>query len=156
MSVSLHECSAMLATEGVRHHLDVEAGVIHVVLASRDYQSRRDERLIVIRLTAPDDGRRCRMAVHRAFMRDEGGDPSAASLSTLCLAACRLAADVPQIGVEYDESEADLRLVVETVVEDGVLTALQLLSMIDSIVLAAESWPAFLRRTTSLPPREAA
>lgn len=151
MPVSLPDCSRMLAAEGVRHHLDTEAGVIHVVLASRDYHSRRDERLIVIRLTAPDEGRRCRMTLHRAFLPGAGRDTAA-----LCLAVCSLAAETPLIGVEYDALQDDLRLVVETVVEDADLTMLQMLSMLDSIVLAAETWPAALACNAGVPQRGAA
>lgn len=151
MPVRLPDCSRMLAAEGVRHHFDSEAGVIHVVLASRDYRSRRDERLIVIRLTAPDEGRRCRMTLHRAFTPGGARDTAA-----LCLAVCSLAADAPLIGVEYDASQDDLRLVVETVLEDAELTMLQMLSMLDGIVLAAETWPAALKCPDAPPQREAA
>jgi hypothetical protein len=71
---------------------------------------------------------------------------------------CRLAAETPLVGVEYDAEAASLRIVAETVVEDGELTRLQLLSMIDRVVEAAEAWQAALSigRNRSQKPRLAA
>jgi hypothetical protein len=46
------------------------------------------------------------------------------------------------VAVEYDADFEDLRLVVEVPVEDGDLTGLQLLSMVDRCVEAAEIWAA--------------
>ena len=45
---------------------------------------------------------------------------------------------------EFDADFEDLRMVVETVVEDGTLSSLQLLSMVDRLVEAAEVWSVVL------------
>jgi hypothetical protein len=135
MAMSLSQCAKLLAREGVRHHLDVEEGAIRAVFVTRSYRNLRGEKLLIVRLDAPDDGHRCRAAVHRAF-------PASSDPAATCLACCRMAADTPLVGVEYEADTADVRLVVETVVEDGKLTQLQLLTMVDRLVEAAETWSA--------------
>lgn len=137
MSTSIAECGRLLAQQGVRHHVDAEQEVIRVVLVTQRYRNRRDEKLAVINLEAPDDGRRVRLCIRRAF--ETGADPA-----TLCLAACRLAADTPLVSAEFDADFDDLRLVVEMAVEDGALGPLQLASMIDRLVDAAEVWSVAL------------
>jgi hypothetical protein len=52
------------------------------------------------------------------------------------------------VGIEYDAAEENLRMVIEVVVEDGDLTRLQLLSMIDRLVEAAEAWHVALNIST--------
>ena len=54
------------------------------------------------------------------------------------------------MGVEHDAAGENLRMVIETIVEDGELTRLQLLSMIDRLVEAAEAWHVALN--SSAPP----
>jgi hypothetical protein len=96
------------------------------------------------------DGHRVRVCIPRAFAVD--ADPAAC-----CLAACRLAADTPLVAVEFDADFSDLRLVVETAVEDGSLSQIQLVSMIDRLVEAAEAWaPIMVSEYESRPKRGAA
>lgn len=133
MATNLSQCAAILARERVRHHVDVEEDLIRLVFVTRHYHNLRGERLLIAILETPDDGRRCRLAVRRAFAVE--GDVAAT-----CLSMCRLAADTPLVSVEFDADCEDLRMVVETAVEDGDLTARQLLSMIDGLVEAAECW----------------
>jgi hypothetical protein len=83
------------------------------------------------------EGYRCRVTLERAF-------PAGRSAAATCLTLCRLAAETPLVGVEYDAAAESLRIVAEAVVEDGSLTRLQLLSMIDRVVEAAEAWQAAL------------
>jgi hypothetical protein len=133
MSVSLSQCAGFLAREGVRHHVDHEQSVIRIVFVTRNYRNLRGEKLLVLSLEAPDEGHRCRVSIPRAFAAD--GDVAAT-----CLSLCRLAADTPLVSAEFDADFEDLRMVVETVVEDGGLTSLQVLSMVDRLVEAAEAW----------------
>jgi hypothetical protein len=44
------------------------------------------------------------------------------------------------IGIEFDADREDLRMVAEMPVEDGAVSRLQLLSMVDRLVEAAEVW----------------
>lgn len=135
MPINLSQCSQMLATDGVRHHVDAEQGVIRAVFVTRRYKNLRGEKLIVMTIEAPDDGHRCRVSIPRAFA-------VAGDMAATCRALCCLAADTPLVAAEYDADFEDLRMVVETVVEDGELTRLQLLSMVDRLVEAAEVWSA--------------
>ncbi|NBW86400.1 MAG: hypothetical protein EBR23_06125 [Planctomycetia bacterium] len=135
MPISLATCAKYLSAESVRHHVDLQEGVIRVVFLTRSYTNPRGEKMAVLRLELPDGGYRCRVTVERAF--STGRSPAAT-----CLTLCRLAAATPLVGVEYDAEAASLRIVAETVVEDGELTRLQLLSMIDRVVEAAEAWQA--------------
>jgi len=137
MAVSLQHCAELLKAARVRHHLDVEQGVIRVVRVTREYRSPRDEKLAILQVATPDDGRRCRVTIERAF----AVGPDAAAT---CLQLCRAAADTPVVGVEFDADFDNLRMVVEAVVEDGALTRRQLVSMIDSVVEAAEIWHTVL------------
>jgi hypothetical protein len=136
MPIDLTTCATMLARDGVRHHVDVTEGVIRTVFVTRHYRNPRGERLAIVHIDTPDDGHRCRAALSRAFPAD--ADPAGT-----CLALCHLAADTPAVGVEFDAEEG-VRLVVETIVEDGRLTPLQLVSMIDRVVAAAEVWSVAL------------
>lgn len=132
MPIDLTACATMLTRDGVRHHMDMAEGVIRTVFVTRHYRNPRGERLAVVRIDTPDDGHRCRVSLPRAFPSDT--DPAGT-----CLALCRLAADTPAVAVELDAEEG-VRLVVETIVENGRLTPLQLVSMIDRVVAAAEAW----------------
>lgn len=135
MAVSLDLCADVLSEQRLRHHVDREQQVIRLVFLTRSYRNLRGERLLIAQLTAPDDGRRCRIAVERAFA--VGPSPEAT-----CLRLCRAAAETPLVGVEFDAEFENVRLVTEVVVEDGSLTKLQLLTMIDAVVGAAECWQA--------------
>ena len=131
----LSHCAEILSKERVRHHVDVEHNVIRMVFVTRNYRNLRGEKLAIAQIAAPDDGRRCRVTIERAF----AAGPDAAAT---CLALCRAAADTPLVGIEFDADCENLRLVAETLVEDGGLTRLQLLSMVNSVVEAAEIWQA--------------
>lgn len=137
MPIDLDACATMLSRDGVRHHVDMTQGVIRTVMVTRHYINPRGERLAIVRLDTPDDGHRCRASIPRAFA--PGDEPAAT-----CLALCRLAADTPAVGVEFDAEEG-LRIVAETIVEDGRLTTLQITSMIDRVVQAAETWHVALQ-----------
>lgn len=133
MATSLSKCAAILSRARIRHHVDAEESVIRLVFVTRQYRNLRGEKLLIAMLETPDDGRRCRLAVRRAFAAD--GDVAAT-----CLEMCRLAADTPLVSVEFDADCEDLRMVVETIVEDGELSAGQLMAMIDGVVGAADCW----------------
>lgn len=133
MPVSLQWCSEALAREGVRHHVDEMENVVWIVFTTRIYRNLRDEQFAIVRLEAPDDGMRCRVSIERAFACDEDA-------AGICQMACRLASATPLVNVEFDADFANLRLVAEAAVEDGNLTHLQLMSMIDRVVEAAELW----------------
>ena len=141
MATNLSRCARMLADDGVRHHVDHEQSVIRAAFVTQHYLNPRGEKLAIVQIDTPDDGHRCRVALPRAFT--PGDDPAAT-----CLQLCRLAADTPLVKIECAGNEGngsegtgnELRLVIETVVEDGRLTRLQLLSMVDRLVEAAEAW----------------
>jgi hypothetical protein len=135
MPFRLSCCAEILAKERVRHHVDVEGNVIRVVFVTRHYRNIRGEKLAIAQIAAPDDGRRCRVTIERAF----APGPDAAAT---CLALCQAASDTPLVGIEFDAHCENLRLVAETAVEDGGLTRRQLLSMVGSVVEAAEAWQA--------------
>lgn len=138
MATSLQQCAEHLAAERVRHHVDREQGVIRVVRVTREYRSLRDEKLAILQVTTPDDGRRCRVTLERAFA--VGPDVAA-----MCRDLCQAAAVTPLVGVEFDVDFDNLRLVVETVVEDGDLTRRQLVSMVDALAEAADTWHTAVR-----------
>lgn len=135
MPMSLKRCAEILKRESVRHHVDHEEQAIRIAFVTHSYRNLRGEKLAIVRLEAPDDGHRCRASIERAFS-------SAGDVAATCLAACRLAAETPLVHAEFDADFENLRMVVETVVEDGDLTPLQLMSMIDRLVEAAEEWQA--------------
>lgn len=141
MPTNLSECARFLAQEGVRHHVDRDENAIRIAFVTQRYRNLRDERLLIVRLEFPDEGYRCRAVVPRAFR-------ATALPAAACLACCRLAAETPLVAAEYDSDGDDLRLVVETVVEDGRLTRLQLMSMVDRLVEAAEAWHALVAEAT--------
>ena len=137
MASNLSCCAQLLSQTRVRHHLDAEQSLIRVVFVTRHYRNLRGENLAIAQIATPDDGRRCRVTIERAFA--PGPNPAAT-----CLALCKAAADTPLVGAEFDAECENLRLVIETVVEDGGLTVRQLLSMVDSLVEAAEAWQAIV------------
>jgi hypothetical protein len=138
MATTLTACARLLTQDGIRHHVDAGEQVLRAVFATQDYENLRGEKIAIVTLATADGGRRVRASIARAF--PVADDPAAA-----CLACCRLAADTPLVGVEYDPDRDDLRLVVETTLEDGRLTKLQLFSMLDGLVQAAEAWHVGLR-----------
>jgi len=142
MAMTLNDCTDILSQQGLRHHVDAEEGVIRAVFLTRHYHNPRGEQFTIVRIDTPDDGRRCRVSIPRAFMPGEDA-------TTACLQLCRAAADTPLVGIEYDADGEGLRLVAEAAIEDGSLTPLQLLTMIDSIVEAAEAWHVALVETAT-------
>lgn len=144
MPMTLARCAKHLAAEAVRHHVDLHEGVIRVVFLTRCYTNPRGEKMAVVRIELPDDGCRCRTTLERAF-------PAGRSAAATCLTLCRLTAETPLVGVEYDADATSLRLVAEAIVEDGELTRLQLLSMIDRVVEAAETCHAALQANRRRP-----
>jgi hypothetical protein len=149
MPTSIADCAHLLVEQGLRHHVDYEEAVIRLVFVTRQYRNLRDEKLIVMTIEAPDDGHRVRASITRAFA--VGADPAA-----VCLAACRQAADTPLVAVEFDADFDDLRLVVETPVEDASLSQLQLVSMIDRLVEAAEAWAPAMAAECRIPSQRGA
>ena len=143
MPVTLKHCAKILAPESVRHHVDEEEGAIRIAFVTRAYRNLRDERLAIVKLETPDDGCRCRASIERAFS-------CAGSIPATCMAVAGLGAATPLVHAEYDADFENLRLVVETVVEDGSLTTLQVMSMIDRLVEAAEAWHTSLERMTPM------
>jgi hypothetical protein len=137
MPSSIADCASLLRQQGLRHHVDVAEGVIRLVFVTRQYRNPRGEKLVIMSISTPDDGHRVRLFITRAFVADH--DPAG-----VCLAACRLAADTPLVAVEFDADCDDLRMVVEAAVEDGSVAPLQLMSMIDRLVEAAEAWAPVL------------
>jgi len=137
MAASLQRCAEFLSAACIRHHDDLEQGVIHVVRLTRQYQNLRDEKLAILQITVPAEGRRCRVTIERAF----AVGPDAAAT---CWELCRAAADAPLVGVEFDADFDNLRMVVEVAVEDGELTQRQLVSMVDTLAETAEIWHAVL------------
>ncbi|NDC53310.1 MAG: hypothetical protein EBZ74_03230 [Planctomycetia bacterium] len=146
MPTSLAECARYFSQHGLRYHVDKEQGVIRLVFVTRLYRNLRDEALVVVGVEAPDGGRRVRARVSRAFA--PGDDPAAT-----CLAACRLAAETPLVGVEFDADGADLRLVVEADVDDRALEPLELVALVDRLVEAAEAWTPALGAAAGRPRR---
>jgi hypothetical protein len=145
MPFNLVCCAEILSNERVRHHVDAEQDVIRVVFVTRHYRNLRGEKLAIAQIAMPDEGRRCRVTIERAFAT--GSDAAAT-----CLALCRAAAATPLVGVEFDAESENVRMVVESVVEDGRLTRRQLLSMVDSLVEAAEVWQMAVGRVAAAGP----
>ena len=144
MATTLSRCARMLTNDGVRHHVDHEEGVIRAAFVTQHYRNPRGEKLAIVQIDTPDEGHRCRVSLLRAFT-------SGTDLAATCLRLCQLAADTPLVGVEAADEE--LRLVIEMVVEDGRLTRLQLLSMVDRLVEAAEAWHLALAAAPACTPR---
>jgi hypothetical protein len=145
MPTSIAACARLLGKLGLRHHVDADESVIWLVIATREYMNLRGERLAVVGLETPDDGRRVRVRISRAFA--PGDDPA-----RTCLALCRVAADAPLVAVQFDADRSDLRLVVETAVEDGAISASQVAAMIDRLVEAAEAWAPLVASLPGQPP----
>jgi len=139
MASSLSRCAGYLASAGVRHHVDVEQNTIRLVFVTEHYRNLRGERLLIMNLETPDDGQRCRMSIQRAFPADR-------DVAATCLTMCRLAADTPLVAPEFDADFEDLRMVVETVVEDAEFTSSQLLAMVSRLTEAAEIWSIAIDR----------
>jgi hypothetical protein len=142
MAINLSQCAGFLSTAGIRHHVDADQGVLRLVFVTEHYRNLRGERLLIMTLETPDDGQRCRASIQRAFAA--GGD-----VATSCLTLCRLAADTPLVAAEYDADFEDLRMVVETVVEDAEFTSAQLTAMVNRLVEAAEVWSIAIARSAS-------
>lgn len=148
MPTTLAVCARLLGRLGLRHHFDTEEDVIRLLFVTREYRNPRGEHLVVIGLETRDDGRRVRASIPRAFAT--GDDPA-----SLCHVLCCHAAEIPLVAVECDADRADLRLVVETAVEDGRLSASQVAAMIDRLVEAAEAWAPHVASFRGQPPEGA-
>ena len=109
------------------------------MFVTEHYRNLRGERLLIMNLETPDDGQRCRMSIQRAFPADR-------DVAATCLTMCRLAADTPLVAPEFDADFEDLRMVVETVVEDAEFTSSQLLAMVSRLTEAAEIWSIAIDR----------
>lgn len=147
MPTSVEEYESFLRGLKLRHHVDHEQSLIRVVFVTHEYRNLRDEKLAIVEVESLDDGQRVRACIPRAFA--PGRDPAA-----VCFAACRLAADTPLVGVEFDAECENLRLVTDVPVADGVLTPGQLDAMIGRLVDAAELWAPVILAMQCIPPEE--
>lgn len=118
MAVGIDDLAALLGACGMRHHVDAEQGVIRVVFVTETYRNLRDERLAIVTLATPEEGRIVRGTIEWAFAC--GGDAPRA-----CEQFCRMAADTPLVGVEYDADGDNVRMVVESCLEDATATSQQ-------------------------------
>ena len=130
---TLAHCARLLAQARVRHHVDAQDGVIRAVFVTEHYVNLRGERLAIVRIDLPDGGRRCRVSLPRAFS-------TGARATATCARLCRMAADTPLAGIEYDADGDDLRIVAEMPLGVGRPGRQQLLAMLDAVVTAAEAW----------------
>lgn len=131
MLVTTRHVSGLLTASGIRHHVDREQDSIRVVFVTTRYVNPRAERLAILRVSVVEQGRRCRVALERAFT---AGRTAAAR----CLALCRGLRDIPFARVELDAAGRAFHLVAEMPVEDGGLTAGQLCMLLDAVVATAE------------------
>lgn len=131
MTTTLRECASLLTEQRLRHCIDAEDGVIRLLFATTAYRNRRDEPFAIVTIDAPDEGRRLRASIRHAF-------PVTEDAAGLCLTACRLAAEMPLVGAEYDADDDELRLVCEMPVEDAVPTRRQVVALVDRLLDAAE------------------
>jgi hypothetical protein len=133
MPVQLDDLVTLLGQQGLRHHVDVDQGVIRVVFTTETYHNLRGERLAIVTLSTPDEGRILRGTIERAFEpRDD--------VPRACALLCEMAAATPLVGVEYDRDCDNLRIVAECGVEDSRPTARQIVSLVGRLVDAAEVW----------------
>ncbi len=142
MPWTLRDCTSALKQTDLRFNHDEAEQVIRLVFVTNRYQNRRGEHLAVVTAAVLDLGQRLRVSIERAV--EVGDDPAAT-----CLLACRFAAAMPLVGVEYDDEFENLRLVADVPIADGSLTPLQLRTMIDRLVDAAELWQALSDRNRS-------
>lgn len=147
MPADVSLCAQLLREQSLRHHLDAEEGVIRVVFVTQAYRNPRGERLLIVSVDTPDGGQRLRARARFACPASEDPMDDRASL---CLLACRLAAEAPLAGFEFDAEEDDLRIVAEMPVLDGTVTSRQLLALIDSVLAAAEQWQIVVDRHPSI------
>lgn len=133
MALRIEDLAGLLGQCGMRHHVDAEQGVIRVVFVTETYRNLRDERLAIVTLATSEEGRLVRGTIERAFAC--GSDAERA-----CAVFCRMAADTPLVGVEYDPDGDNLRMVVESCLEDASATSQQVLAMLGRLVSAAETW----------------
>jgi hypothetical protein len=139
MPWTLRDCASALKQTDLRFNHDETDQVIRLVFVTSSYQNRRGEHLAVVTAAVLDLGQRVRVSIERAIEVDN--DPAAT-----CLLACRFAAAMPLVGVEYDDEFENLRLVADVPVADGSLTPLQLRTMVERLVDAAELWQALSDR----------
>lgn len=132
MAVTIQGVSALLASGGIRHHVDDEDRSIRVVVVTRRYRNPRSEKLAILRIDTAGAGGRCRVSLDRAYVAARGA-------AAVCLTLCRAIADVPMAAVAYDPGSKALRLRAEIPVEDGDLAPGQLFALIDAVVEAAET-----------------
>lgn len=131
MTTTLQECASLLVEQRLSHCTDEEDGVIRLLFTTTAYRNPRDERLAIVTIDAPDEGRRLRASIRHAFSVENDA-------AGLCLTACRLAAEMPLVGAEYDADDEEFRLVCEMPVEDAVPTRRQLVALVDRLLDAAE------------------
>jgi len=132
MAIDLTELAVLLRVSGIRHHVDVEEGVIRVVWVTRSFENLRGERHAILRIEPTCAGRVCRVTLARVA---DCGERAAAS----CERLARVAAHEPLVGVEYDPLKADLRLAAAAWVEHREFAPTELLAMIRGVIGAAEA-----------------
>jgi len=140
MPWTLKDCAAALKQTDLRHHHDEAERTIRLVFVTSRYRNLRGEHLAVVTMTTPVDGQLLRVSIERVT-------EAAAPPADTCLAACRFAAAMPLVGVEYDAEFDNLRLVVESLIEDSPPTPSQLHTMIGRLIEAAEIWSVVSSRS---------
>lgn len=132
MAITIGRLSRLLSSGGIRHHVDLDEGVIHVVFVTRCYDNRRGERLAILRVAVAEEGCTCRVSLEQAFAAGK-------TAAQTCLALCRGCNGAVSVALEEDTASRTFRLVAAVPVEDGRLTLRQLGAVLDSVVAAAEA-----------------
>lgn len=145
MTHGIHHLSALLATHGLRHHVDDEELVIRIVLPMRRYLSLRREPLAVVRIEITDMGQTCRASIAPGF-RPEG------SLAAACLAIAGGLIDCSCVAVHHAAGSDTLDLVAAMPFDSASVTADQLCVLIDHLGAAADHVQGCLDRVS--PARE--
>lgn len=145
MAHGIHQLSALLASHGIRHHLDDEELVIRIVLPMRRYLSLRREPLAVVRIEITDTGQICRASIAPGFRPD-------GNLATACLAIASGLIDQSCVAVHHAAGSDTLDLVAAMPFDAASATADQLCALIDHLCAAADHVQGCLDRL--FPPRQ--
>ncbi len=140
MAITYDEIRAYLDQDGVKHEWDADRNAIMTGSATENYTHPNGGKAVSLVVRLEEDGEYFKLIAPNLYSYKEG--PHKLALFQTLLSACW---KTKLIQFEYDESDGEVRCIVEFPVEDGTLTKRQFTRCFGGIVRLIDEYDAEIR-----------
>ena len=144
MGSTLEQISEFLTSENLKHRIDQERGVIITGFGTEQYLDKDGEHHLGMVISLEEDGEFLKVFSPQCyFALDATNRP--ALLQTLLMVSWK----TKMIQFEYDDSDGEIRAIIEFPLEDAELTRRQLLRVVQALVQIVDSYHPVIHKALS-------